>query len=451
VNKSRFDLGVRAGTLLTMRGGRAEPEWDRFIGIRAGVIAEVGPWKSARRRECRRFIDGSDKVCLPGLVNGHTHLPMTLFRGLEDDVPFHVWLFDRILPLEGALVSRAFVRDGTELGALECIRFGVTTVNDMYFYAGEIAATLDAAGLRAIVAQPMAKFPLPEDKVLGADKFALVEKLMKKYAGHPRIRAALGPHAPYSCDDALLRKVAAFAREHSVPVHIHLAETEKEVADSLTEFGKSPVQRLADLGVLGMGTICAHCVHFDEKDRVVFQKSGASAVYNPDSNMKLGSGISPVADFLKRGIPVALGTDGSASNNDLSMFGAMDIGTKLQKLASRDNTAMVAEQALNLATLGGAQALGLGDKTGSLEVGKQADLILVDFSFPHLQPVYEPVSHLVYAAQGLEVSTTVCSGKVLYHDGKFHTLDFAKVQKRAEQWSKKIRRSLDARRATASR
>lgn len=444
----KFDLGLRVGTLLSMKEGSAIPEPDRFIGVKDGRITVIGPWKASRRAECRKFIDGDKKICIPGLINGHTHLPMTLFRGLEDDVPFHVWLFERILPLEGELVSRAFVRDGTDLGALECIRFGVTTVNEMYFYAGEIADRLDRAGLRATVAQPMAVFPLPEDKELGKDKFALVEKQLKKYAGHPRIRPALGPHAPYSCDDSLLKQVAAFAKKHGTPVHIHVAETEKEVLDSQKEHGKSPVQRLADLGILAPGTICAHCVHLDEKDRVVFKNSGASAVYNPDSNMKLGSGVSPVADFLRRGIPVAIGTDGSASNNDLSLFGAMDIGTKLQKLANRDSVAMVAEQALRMATIEGARALGLEREVGSLEVGKQADIVLVDFNFPHLQPVYDPVSHLVYSTQGLEVAATICAGRVLYSDGKFHTLNFTEVKARAERWSKKIRISLKKKKQT---
>ncbi|MGE3262152.1 MAG: amidohydrolase family protein [Bacteriovoracia bacterium] len=444
MKKVRFDLGVHAGTLLTMAGGKPIPAFDQFVGVKDGKIVEVGRYTPARKKESRKFLDGSHQVCLPGLINGHTHLPMTLFRGLEDDVPFHTWLFERILPLENELVSRAFVRDGTDLGALESIRFGVTTVNEMYFYAAEAAARLDAAGLRGIVSQPMAKFPLPEDKILGTDKFKLAGALAKKFRGHPRIEIALGPHAPYSCDDEMLRRVGAYAREHSMPVHIHVSETEREVEESRQEFGKSPVQRLADLGVLGKRTFCAHCVHLDESDRRVLRQSGATAIYNPDSNMKLGSGISPVTDFLRRGIPVAFGTDGAASNNDLSVFGAMDIGTKLQKLANRDSTAMIAAQALRMATIGGAEALGIESRTGSLEVGKSADLILVDLRLPHLQPVYEAVSHLVYATSGLEVSATVCEGKLLYAGGKYLTLDVQDVLTRAASWQRKVSKSLKA-------
>lgn len=438
----RFDLGVYAETLIPMREGKAAPEAKRFVGVKDGRIVEVGPWKPARKRECKRFLDGTGKICLPSFVNGHTHLAMTLFRGLEDDVPFHTWLFERILPLEAAMVSKEFVRVGTELAALECLRFGVTTVNEMYFYAGEAASVLEKAGLRAIVSQPFAKFPLPEDKVLGSDKFAVFSGLRKKFQGHSRIEIGMGPHAPYSCDDALLRKVGEVARETGAPVHIHVSETAKEVEDSRKEYGSSPVVRLEKLGVLGPRTIAAHCVHLDANDREIFERHKSSVVYNPDSNTKLGSGIAPVADYLKRGIPVALGTDGPASSNNLSVLGAANIGTKLQKLATGDNTSLVAGEALRAATCGGARALGFAD-VGTLEAGQKADFVLVDVGVPHLQPMNDPVSHLIYSATGLEVATTVCEGRVLYHEGKFTTLDAKKIYRQAEVWRKKVHKKLE--------
>jgi 5-methylthioadenosine/S-adenosylhomocysteine deaminase len=438
----RFDLGVRAGYLLPMRGGQVAVEEDRFLGIRGGEIVEVVPWKARLKTECRKFIDGREMACLPGLVNGHTHLPMTLFRGLEDDVSFHTWLFERILPLEARMVSRQFVRAGTELAALECIRFGVTTVNEMYFYAGETAAVLEKAGLRGIVSQTMADFPLPEDKDLGTDKFALVDGLRKKFRNSSRIEIGLGPHAPYSCGDELLRKVGRTARELGAPVHIHLSETGKEVEDSRNKFGMSPVERLEKLGLLGERVLCAHCVHLDEGDREIFRRSGASVIYNPDSNAKLGSGVAPIADYLKRGIPVSLGTDGAASNNDLSLFGAMDLGTKLQKLQQGDTAAFTAAQALSLATYGGAKALGLAHRIGSLEPGKRADFLLVGLDHPHLRPRNDLVSHLVYSAQGLEVDTVACDGRILLEKGKFRTLKPAAVFARAETWRRKIAKAL---------
>jgi 5-methylthioadenosine/S-adenosylhomocysteine deaminase len=440
--RALFDLGIFCDHLLPMAGGKVSRLEKRFVGVRDGEIVEVAPFRSSHKAASRKFIDGSGQVCLPSFVNGHSHLAMSLFRGIEDDVDFHTWLFERILPLEAEMVSAKFVREGTELAALECIRFGVTTVNEMYFFTGETAATLDKAGMRAIVSQSMAKFPLPEDKVVGTDKLAVVEKLRRKYSEHPRIEIGLAPHAPYSCDDELLLKVKDFADRHGAPIHIHVSETAKEVADSLQEFGITPVERLNRLGLLRPRTLCAHCVHLNENDREIMQRSGASVLYNPDSNMKLGSGIAPVADYVKRGIPLAFGTDGSASNNDLSLFGAMDIGTKLQKLAQGNSTAFTAAEALLAATWGGAHALGLGDKVGSIEVGKRADFILVDFRQPHLQPVHDPVSHLVYAAQGLEVSATVCDGKVLFQNGKFTTLDPKAVYSRVEGWRKKIQKAV---------
>ncbi len=436
----KFDLGIHADFFLQIAPEvKIQKNW--FLGITKGKIAASEPWKG-QHKHCKKIISEKDKLLMPGLVNGHTHLPMTLFRGLEDDVPFHVWLFERILPLEGKLVSKSFVQVGTELAALECIRFGTTTVNEMYFYAEETAKVLEKAGLRAIVSQTMADFPLPEDKDLGADKFALVDRLRKKFPG-PRVRIGLAPHAPYSCSDELLQKVRDAARNWQLPIHIHVSETKKEVEDSQKKYGLSPVERLEKLGFLSEHVHCAHCVHLSEKDREIFQRTGATVVHNPDSNAKLGSGIAPIADYVQRGIPVGLGTDGSASNNDLSIFGAMDLGTKLQKLVSGDTAAFTAAQALYAATLGGAKALGLDQETGSLCVGKSADFLLVNLNFPHLHPRNDLTSHLVYATQGLEVDTVAVEGKILLRKGKFTTLKEQAIYQRAETWRKKIAKSLE--------
>lgn len=421
-----------------MKDGRAEVQEDMFVGVKQGAIAEVCAFRPALKKACKKFREAGNHVMLPGFVNGHTHLPMTLFRGVADDVSFHDWLFERILPLEAKLVSRDFVRSGLELALLECMRFGVTCVNEMYFFSAEEAAVIDRAGLRAIVAQTMASFPLPEDKAVGTDKLAIVAGLRKKYSAHPRVTIGYGPHAPYSCDNLLLETVAAAAAKDGAPVHIHLSETKREVEESREQHGMTPVERVKRLGLLRAGTTCAHCVHLDESDRALFQESGASVIYNPDSNAKLGAGIAPVVDYLLRGIPVSLGTDGSASNNDLSLFGAMDIGTKLQKLANSDSAVFRAEQALSAATWGGAKALGLGDKVGSVEAGKRADLILVSLDFPHLQPVHDLVSQLVYSAQGCEVRLTMVEGKVLFEEGRFTTLDPKAVYKKAAAWERKI-------------
>lgn len=436
----KFELGIRADWMITQ--GSLGVRENFFIGIGGGKILELCPWKPKLKSSCKKFMDARGMACLPGFVNGHTHLPMSLFRGVEDDVPFHTWLFERILPLEGQMVSKQFVKDGTELSALECLRFGTTTVNEMYFYAAETAAVLDKAGLRAIVSQTLADFPLPEDKDLGTDKFALVAALRKKYSGHKRISIGYAPHAPYSCKDELLRRVGEASLRDGAPVHIHVSETQKEVSDSLEQFGLSPVERLKKLGLMRKGVHCAHSVHLSKEDEDIFSQSGASIVHNPDSNCKLGSGLAPIAGYRSKKIPLALGTDGAASSNNLSIYGAMNLATKLQKLHKGDSTAFTAAQALHAATLGGAEALGMEKEIGSLEIGKRADLQLVDFSAPHMQPVHDPVSQLVYSATGMEVATVVCEGKILFHQGKFTTLNEKSVLEKAERWRKKIQQVL---------
>ena len=433
-----FDLGIRAGHLLTMKDGKGDVFRDYFVGVKNGKIVDVSPFKEGREKECDRFLDHQTQIVMPGLINGHTHLAMSLFRGFEDDRPFHEWLFKRIFPVEAALVDEEFVRVGTELSMLECIRFGTTTVNEMYFYTEATAQVIEDAGLRAIIAWPFMDFAVPDEKHLGdlalvtrPERFA---KFYERYRAHPRIRPALGPHAPYTCGDELLKQVVELSRKHSVPIQMHVCETVGEVEDSITRFGKTPVQRLHDLGMLSPQLKAAHCVHLTDEEITLFQKSGASVIYNPDSNLKLSSGTAPIARYRRAGIPVSLGTDGAASNNDLSMFGAMDLGTKLQKQFNHDCTAMVALDALNLATYEGAKALGLDDLVGSIEVGKQADIITLRTDLPHVQPLYSVLSQLVYAYQGLEVDTVICDGRVLLEKGTdYNTLDPRSVYEKVER------------------
>ena len=435
--KMKFDWGIQADFALPMKG-QVTVEKNYFIGVTGDQISYVGPFKQSLKKNCKKFISGKDKVLLPGLVNGHTHLAMTLFRGLEDDAPLKTWLFERIFPLEAEFVSPAFVKAGVELAALECIRFGTTTVSDMYFFNKVSTAIWDKAGLRGIFSQAMMSFPIPEDKLLGPDRFARFDELHKKYKNHPRIQIGLAPHAPYTCDAELLKKVVAKSNETNSIIHIHLAEASHEVPDSIKQHKKTPVEHLESLGVLGPRTICAHSIHLNETDQKIMKRTGARVVHNPDSNAKLGSGIAPIKEYLAAGIPVALGTDGSASKNDLSLFGAMDVAAKLQKLKHSDSTAMTAAQVLWMATKGGAEALGLGNIIGSLEVGKKADFILVDFNFPHLQPVYDPTSHLVYSAKGLEVDTVFCGGKILLKDKKFVSMKVDPIIQKAKSFQKKI-------------
>ena len=423
----RFDFGIRAGYLLALKAGSGEVVREHFVGVLGNRIEAVEPFQESHRLECSEFFDLQDQIVLPGLINGHTHLAMGLFRGFEDDLPFQEWLFKRIFPAEARLVDEEFVRTGVELSALECIRFGTTTVNDMYFHAGATAEVLDRSGLRAIVAWPFMDFLLPDEKNLGFDAIPTrpdrFRALFHQYESHPRIQIALGPHAPYTCSDELLEQVGALSRETGARIHMHLCETEQEIRDSHFNYQKSPVERLKHLGVLNPRFMGAHGVHLEPEDQELLRECGASLIYNPDSNLKLGSGVAAVPGYRKLGIPMGLGTDGAASNNDLSMFGAMDVGTKLQKLVGQDNTAMVALDALRMATLEGARALGLEQEIGSIEVGKRADLISIRTDYPHLQPLHSVWSQLVYACQGLEVDYVFCDGRILLRGGRFTTLD----------------------------
>ena len=435
--KLKFDVGVQADFALPMQG-KVTVEKNYFVGAVGDTIVYVGPFKKSLQASCKKFIPGRGKVLLPGLINAHTHLAMTLFRGLEDDAPLKKWLFERIFPLEAEFVSGPFVKTGVELAALECIRFGTTMVSDMYFFNKVATDVWDKAGLRGIFCQAMMSFPIPEDKTLGPDRFARFDELHLKYRNHSRIQIGLAPHAPYTCEPELLKKVVERSHQTNSMIHIHLAEAPHEVPDSMKQYGKTPVEHLESLGVLGPRTICAHSIHLSESDRKIMKRTGARVVHNPDSNAKLGSGIAPIKEYLSEGIPVALGTDGSASKNDLSLFGAMDVAAKLQKLKHSDSAAITAAQVLWMATQGGAEALGMGEQIGSLEVGKKADFILVDFNFPHLQPIYDPTSHLVYSAKGLEVDTVFCAGKMLLKDKKFVSLKPDVIIKKAAGFQKKI-------------
>jgi 5-methylthioadenosine/S-adenosylhomocysteine deaminase len=438
----QWDIGIRCDYLMTLKAGSVTPLRDYFLGIRGSKIEAIKPWNPDVNQSYKEFIHAKNQAVMPGLINGHTHLPMTLLRGLADDEPFHDWLFKTIIPIEGKFVDPDFVRVGTELAALESIRFGVTSLFEMYFYAEACGEVLDQAGLRGYISQAMASFPLPEDEKLGNDKEKVFYQLLERFENHPRLKVALAPHAPYSCDDETLTLATKIAEKTQSRIHIHVSETAQEVKDSQKNYGKTPFKRLYDLGVLQRGAICAHGVHIQKDEFELLKKSGASVIYNPESNMKLGSGIAPIPEYLRHGIPVGLGTDGTASNNDLSIFDAMDVGAKLQKVAHSDNTAMTAPQVLRMATIEGAKALGLEKEIGSLEVGKKADLICVDLEYPHLQPIHDLCSQLVYATKGTEVRNVICDGKILMRDHAITHFDQSAIFEKARSYRDRIQEAL---------
>ena len=430
-----FDIGIRAGRLLSMKGGSGEVDKDYFVGIRAHEIAAVEPFRAEHLKQTKKFIDATDQIVMPGLINGHTHLAMVMFRGFEDDRPFHEWLFDRILPLEASILDEEFVRVGTELAALECIRFGTTTVNDMYYFSEATADVLDQVGMRAIIAKPFIDFVVPDEKNLSNPLQTRSERFKKfhsQFKNHSRIYPALGPHAPYTCGDDLLKQVASLSQELKVPIHMHVCETVGEVKESAEKYGMKPVPRLEKLGLFDHQMIAAHGVHLDDADIEILKRKKVSVIYNPDSNSKLSSGVARIPKLRSTGVKVGLGTDGAASNNDLSLFGAMDLGTKMQKMMSPSSTIMNALDAINLATYEGAHALGLEKEIGSIEVGKRADIILLRTDYPHTQPLYSVLSQLVYSYHGSEVNTVICDGKILMEDQLHTTLDAASIYKRVD-------------------
>lgn len=414
--KTEFDIAILAGWLLPMREGHNECLRNQLVGIRDSKIEYVGN-PQAIEWTAKKTFNASQKIVTPGFVNGHMHLSMSLFRGLADDLPFEEWLHKYILPLEARLVSPEFVRAGAELAALECIQRGVTTLCDMYYFEDEIADVLDKAGLRALPGETVADFPQPDDKEQKGKNFAILEAMADRYKNHPRITPTVAPHAPYTCSDETLKKALAFAEKHGLPMSIHVSETKAEVENSIKQFGMSPIERLEKLGYgKSVHVAYAHGVHVNEKEMEILAKRRIGVIHNPESNMKLGSGIAPIRTYLKKGVRVGIGTDGAASNNDLNLLKEMDTACKLQKLAHADNTAMTAWQALRLATLDGARALGLADKTGSIEVGKYADINIIDTDAVNMQPMHDPASQLVYASTGTEVETVICHGQVLMEE-----------------------------------
>jgi 5-methylthioadenosine/S-adenosylhomocysteine deaminase len=346
----------------------------------------------------------------PGLINAHCHSAMTLLRGAADDLPLQRWLSERIWPMEGALVDEAFVRVGTQLAAAEMLLGGTTTCADMYFYSHAAAQAFLSFGLRALLALPVIDFPTRYASDVDA-YISLGLAVRDQCADEPLLSFALAPHAPYTCSDATFQRVLSFANELGLPVHTHLQETAQELSDAIALTGERPAARLSRLGVLGPDFFAAHCVHLDADDIALFVQHGASVVHCPSSNLKLASGLAPIAQMLAAGVNVGLGTDGAASNNRLDMFEEMRLAALIGKVQANDAAAVTAAQAFHMATLGGARALGLDAVTGSLHAGKAADLIAVSLDSPGMQPLFDPVSHFVYAASRADVTHVWVAGQ----------------------------------------
>ena len=424
--RRRVALVVTNATVVTEDGTRRVLAPGAVAIDGADIVAVDTPAAIAAGFEARQTIDGRGQILLPGLINTHTHAPMVLMRGLADDLALMEWLQKFIFPVEAKMVTPAFVRTGTQLAALEMIRSGTTTFADMYYYEEEIAKAASEAGLRGVLGQTIIRFPVPDAKT-PEEGLARTERFVTAWKDHPLITPAVAPHALYTLEAKTLKACRALADTHGVPLIIHLAETRAEVDQAMQLAQLTPVQYLEDQGVWGPRTLAAHGVWVSPSDMETLKAHGVAVSHNPESNMKLASGTAPVVDYLAAGITLGLGTDGAASNNDLDMFEAMRFAALLHKLVRNDPRVLPAQAVLDMATRNGAAALGLGDRIGSIEPGRRADVILVDTRGPRQTPMFDPVSHLVYVAHGDDVTTTIVNGKVLMRDRKVLTLDEAKV------------------------
>jgi 5-methylthioadenosine/S-adenosylhomocysteine deaminase len=424
------DLLIVNGIVVTVDAERRVLD-TTIVGI--GTLADV-----EARFTAKDVIDARGRVVMPGLINTHTHAPMVLYRGLGDDLALMDWLQKYIFPAEAKTVSPAFVRTGTELAALEMIRAGTTAFVDMYYFEEEIARVTKRAGLRGVLGQTVIEFPVADAKT-PADALKRAETFIQEFVKDDLITPAVAPHAVYTNDAQTLTAARDLARKYRVPTVIHLAETEAETTLSLERFKARPVAALEKLGVFSGRVIAAHAVWLDSPEIAVLRRHGVGVAHNPESNMKLASGTAPVPQLLAGGVHVGLGTDGAASNNDLDMFEAMRQASFLHKLVTRDPTVVSARVALEMATIGGARVIGRDQDLGSLEVGKRADVIVVRMDRPRQTPMYDPVSHLVYATRGDDVETTLVNGRVLMRDRKVLSLDETQVLRDARAAAAQVR------------
>ena len=432
------DLLLTGGTVVTMNSA-GQVLTPGAVAVDGARIVAVGPVDEvAASVTAREIVDTTGRVVLPGLINTHTHAPMVMYRGLADDLALMEWLERYIFPAEAKTVTPEFVRVGTALAALEMIRSGTTTFVDMYYFEETIAEATATAGLRAVLGQSVIRFPTP-DAATPADALARAERFLSDWTGHELIIPAVAPHAMYTLDEATLLAARDLAARYSAPVLIHLAETVDESRIAQERHGQSPTAFLEAIGFWGPSVVAAHGVWVSDADVAILRRRGVGVSHNPESNMKLASGTAPVTAYLEAGVDLGLGTDGAASNNDLDMFEAMRTASLLHKLETGDPRAVGAEVSLGMATIGGARVLSLEAEIGSVELGKRADLVVVSMESARQTPLYDPVSHLVYATRGDDVEMTIVNGRVLMRDRQVLTLDEAAVLAEARRLADHVR------------
>lgn len=439
--KKSVELILQNGTVVTMDAKRRVIE-KGAVAVDKGAIVGVGTAAEITQKfKSKQTIDATGKVIIPGLINTHTHVPMSLFRGIADDLDLNEWLTKYIFPAEAKNVTEDFVRAGTKLGLAEMIRGGTTTFCDMYYFEDAVADETFKAGMRGVLGETIIDFPVADNKT-NAEAMAYAEKFINKWKNNPLITPAIAPHAPYTVSTEHLKLVKKLSDKTGAPIIIHVAETKKEVDDSLAAKKLSPIEFLESIGFLSNRVIAAHVVWATDAELEILKQHAVGIAHNPQSNMKLASGVAPVPRMLEKDLPVGLGTDGAASNNDLDLWEEMDTAAKLHKLISNDPKVLNAEQAFEMATIRGARALHLEDKIGSIETGKLADIVILDFDSLNQTPFYSVYSSLVYATKANDVRTVIINGKVVMRDKRLLTLDENVIKKDANAYRQKIINSL---------
>jgi 5-methylthioadenosine/S-adenosylhomocysteine deaminase len=435
------DYIIRGGTVVTMdnasrviENGAVAVRGERIVAI--GTTAEI-----ARKYASARIINATGKVVMPGLINTHTHVPMVMFRGIADDLMLPEWLQKYIFPAEAKNVDEQFVRWGTRLGCLEMIRGGTTTYVDMYYYEDAIADETAKAGMRGVLGETVIDFPAPDNKTWDA-AMSYAEKYVQKWKGHRLIVPAIAPHAPYTVSTEHLKQTHELSKRHNVPLVIHVAEDYSEVNTIKDRYKTSSVSYLESINLLDNRVIAAHMVWPTEEDIKTLAAREVGVAHCPQSNMKLAAGASPVPQMLKAGVNIGLGTDGAASNNDLSLWEEMDTAAKFHKFVAKDPTVLTAKEAVEMATIRGARAIHLDKEIGSIEIGKRADLIIVGMSSAHQTPLYNVYSHLVYATKAADVETVMINGKVVMQNRRVLTIDEPGVRTKANWYRDRIRQSI---------
>lgn len=431
---NHYDLIVSNGTVVT-----ADPRNTMIangsVAVKNQEIVRIDSAGSFQNCTAKKYIDAENCIIMPGLVNTHTHLPMSLFRGLADDLDLMTWLNDYIFKAEAKYINPENAKTGALISCAEMLLSGTTTLCDGYFHEASVAEAVMESGLKGILGQGVIDFPAPGIPDPSMNVHYAIDYVADMKNRHPKIRPSIFCHSPYTCSAETLIAAKKAARREKILFQIHVAESRSEHQQIQKTHGKTPVRYLYDLGILDKNTLMVHCVHVDNDDIALIKKSGAAISHCPESNMKLSSGIAPVSAFTASEIPTGLGTDGSASNNNLDLFSEMDSASKLQKIHTMNPSAADATTIFRMATISGAGALGLDHETGSLETGKKADIILVDTNKPHLVPMYNPVSHIVYSATGSDVRDVIINGEIIVQNRKILTLNMDDILAEARRFA----------------